>query len=53
MDHAEKELEDIENFDKKLAEQKEADARRNAELEEKQRKENKRAPHLVNLNEDP
>jgi hypothetical protein len=53
MDHAQKELDDIENFDQKLAEQKEADKKREAEMEEKKRLENKRAPHLVNLNEDP
>lgn len=40
-------------FEQKLAEQKEADRKRDAALEEKRKKENPRAPHLMNLNEDP
>ena len=40
-------------FEQKLAEQKKADALRDAALEEKRKKENPKAPHLVNLNEDP
>lgn len=49
------EIEEMEedNFEKKLAEQKEADKIKEREKEEKIRLENKRAPHLTNLNEDP
>ena len=40
-------------FEQKLAEQKAADAVRDEALEKKRKKENPKAPHLVNLNEDP
>jgi hypothetical protein len=55
MDHTMQEIEDMEedNFEKKLAEQKEVDKVKDVEKEEKMRLENKRAPHLTNLNEDP
>lgn len=53
MDHTQKEIEEMENFEQKLAEQKEADKQKAIEHDEKKKKENKRAPHLVNLNEDP
>jgi len=39
-------------FEQKLAEQKAADAVRDKVLDEKRKKENPKAPHLVNLNED-
>lgn len=41
------------NYEKKLAEEKEANKIREAEKAEKAKLENKRAPHLANLNEDP
>jgi hypothetical protein len=44
---------DEDNFDKKLAAQKEQDKIKEREKEEKMRLENKKAPHLTNLNEDP
>ena len=55
MDHTEKEIEEMEedNFEKKLAEQKEQDKIHEREKDEKKRLENKKAPHLTNLNEDP
>ena len=40
-------------FEQKLAEQKAADAVRDEKHEKKRKKENPKAPHLVNLNEDP
>lgn len=46
-------MKDMQNFDEKLAEQKEINVQQDQELEEKQKRENKRAPHLTNLNEDP
>ena len=54
MDHAEKELEELETpFEQKLAAQKEADKKRDEAQAEKRKLENPKAPHLVNLNEDP
>lgn len=54
MDHHEKAMEEIEKpFEQRLAEQKAVDEVKNKELEEKKKLENPRAPHLVNLNEDP
>ena len=41
------------NFEEKLAQQKEEEKIKKAELDEKAKLENKRAPHLTNLNEDP
>ena len=41
------------NYEKKLAEEKEANKIREAEKAEKAKLENKSAPHLANLNEDP
>lgn len=54
MDHAQQELEDMEgDFEKKLEQEKVNNVEKEKELQEKQKKENKREPHLVNLNEDP
>lgn len=54
MDHTVHEIEEMEqDFDYKLKKQKEADEEKNIALEEKKRLENKAAPHLTNLNEDP
>ena len=44
---------DIEDFDTKLAETKEADLVREAEKAEEKKLQNRKAVHLVNLNEDP
>lgn len=53
MNHADEQLADMEKpFEQKLAESKEADKKRDAALEEKKKRENPKAPHLVNLNED-
>ena len=53
MNHADDQLADMEKpFEQKLAESKEADKKRDAALEEKRKRENPKAPHLVNLNED-
>lgn len=53
MEHQEKQVAERENFDAKLAEQKEENAKQDIKNAEKARLENKRAPHLTNLNEDP
>jgi hypothetical protein len=53
MEHAEQQMADIQDFDARLAETKEDDKRKDLEAEEKRRRENRKAPHLVNLNEDP
>lgn len=53
MEHQEEELQDRENFDAKLQQQKELNAQQDEVIAEKQKRENKRAPHLTNLNEDP
>ena len=55
MDHTEQEINDMEedNYEKKLAEEKEQNKIKEAEKAEKAKLENKRAPHLANLNEDP
>jgi len=53
MNHAEQELEEMENFDAKLKQQKENDKEKNEAMNEKRKAENPRAPHLTNLNEDP
>ena len=53
MEHAEQQMRDVEDFDTKLAEEKEAAEKREAEKEEKRRLENRKAPHIANLNEDP
>lgn len=53
MDHQDKAIDDIKNFDAKLQEQKEINVEKDVELEEKKKRENKRAPHLTNLNDDP
>lgn len=54
MDHAEHEIQELEKpFEQKLAEQKEADRIKNEEMAKKRKLENPKAPHLVNLNEDP
>jgi len=53
-EHAQHELEEMEKpFAQKLAEQKEADRKRDEEAAARRELENPRAPHLVNLNEDP
>jgi len=54
MDHAEQEIENIENddYEKRLQEEKEASKQRDLEKEERHRRENKRAPHLTNLHEE-
>jgi hypothetical protein len=54
MEHADEQLKEMETpFEQKLAEQKASDAKRDEVLEEKRKKENPKAPHLANLNEDP
>lgn len=40
-------------YERKLADQKQEDAKRDEELAEKKKLENKREPHFCNLNEDP
>lgn len=54
MDHAEQEIENIENddYEKRLQEEKEASKQRDLEKEERHRREKKRAPHLTNLHEE-
>ena len=53
MDHQEAQMQEMQNFDEKLKKEKEHNAAQDAVLLEKQKRENKRAPHLSNLNEDP
>ena len=52
IEHAEQQLQDVEDFDAKLAAQKAADEAAQKEREEKKKRENKAAPHLTNLVED-
>lgn len=53
MNHAEQEIEAMDNFEEKLKKEKEANRIRDEELAKKRELENPKAPHLVNLNEDP
>lgn len=54
MEEREKLMEEMDKpYEQKLAEQKEADKKHQEEMDERKLKENPRAPHLVNLNEDP
>jgi len=53
MNHADEEIEALDNFDEKLKAEKEKISKQKEEMDEKRKKENPRAPHLVNLNEDP
>jgi len=54
MDHAQEQIDEIEKpWEQKLKEEKEANLVKQAEADEKKKRENKRAPHLVNINEDP
>jgi len=46
-------MSDMQNFDDKLKKEKELNVEKDVILVEKQKRENKRAPHLTNLNEDP
>jgi len=54
MEAAEAQIDEMElDFDKKLELQKIEDAKKDEEMEIKRKLENKREPHLCNLNEDP
>ena len=53
MDHQEQQMKETQNFDEKLQQEKAENAIKDQELAEKAKRENKRAPHLTNLNEDP
>ena len=53
MDHQEEQMNELQNFDEKLQQEKVNNAIKDQELAEKAKRENKRAPHLTNLNEDP
>ena len=54
MEAAEAQIDEMElDFDKKLELQKIEDAKKDEEMEIKKKLENKREPHLCNLNEDP
>ena len=46
-------MNDLSNFDAKFEAEKVNNVKKDVELEEKKKRENKRAPHLTNLNEDP
>lgn len=46
-------MKDLQNFDAKLQQQKEQNAQQDVLIAEKEKRENRRAPHLTNLNEDP
>lgn len=52
LNHAEQQIDDTENFEFKLEQQKKLDVENQKQIEEKKKKENKRAPHITNLNED-
>lgn len=53
MEHQEEQMKDATQFDAKLEAEKQEHATREVERAEKEKRENKRAPHLTNLNEDP
>ena len=53
MDHQEAQMDEMKNFDAKLEKEKQLNAAADVARAEKEKRENKRAPHLTNLNEDP
>lgn len=53
MEYQEKKIKDLSNFDDKLMQEKEKNIKKDVQMEEKAKRENKRTPHLTNLSEDP